>query len=83
MKIDWKAKLSSRKFWALIAALAVSILSGLVSAEVVTQVTSVISAVGACIAYMLAEAKVDAGRLSGGEDAYAVGFNVDSDTDDE
>lgn len=59
-KIDWKKKLSSRKFWALLAALAVAILTGIVKPEVVTQVVSVITAVGACVAYIMAEAKVDA-----------------------
>lgn len=60
MKIDWKRKLTSRKFWSLLAALAVAVLSGIVSDEVVTQVTGIITAVGACIAYIASEAKVDA-----------------------
>lgn len=61
-KIDWKRKLSSRKFWALIAALLVSILTGLVSDQVVNQITGIVSAVGACVVYMLAEAAVDKSR---------------------
>jgi FtsH-binding integral membrane protein len=64
MKIDWKRKLSSRKFWALIAALAVSVLTGLVSEATVAQVTGIITAVGACVAYMGAEAKIDAANTS-------------------
>lgn len=63
MKIDWKRKLSSRKFWAFLAALAVAILSGIAGEEVVTKVVSIISAVGACVAYILAEAKVDAAGI--------------------
>ncbi len=59
-KIDWKRKLSSRKFWAFLAAVAVAVLTGIVRPEVVNQVVGIITAVGACIAYIMAEAKVDA-----------------------
>lgn len=62
-KIDWKRKLSSRKFWALLAALATSVLAASGAGESVTlQVTGVIGAVGACVAYMLAEGAVDANK---------------------
>ena len=59
MEINWKQKLSSRKFWALLAALVASVISGTISPEVAVQVSSVIGAVGACIVYMLAESSVD------------------------
>ncbi len=60
MKINWKTKLSSRKFWALIAALATSILGAVGASENTTlQITGIITAVGACVAYMLAEAYAD------------------------
>jgi hypothetical protein len=59
MKIDWKRKLASRKFWALLAALATAILAGIVKDGVVQQVVGIITAVGACIAYIAAEATVD------------------------
>ena len=59
MKINWKQKLSSRKFWALLAALSVAIIGGAVSPEVAAQVSGIIGAVGACIVYMLAESSVD------------------------
>lgn len=59
-KIDWKRKLSSRKFWALLAALATSVMAASGAGESVTlQVTGVIGAVGACVAYMLAEGIAD------------------------
>lgn len=59
-KIDWKRKLSSRKFWALLAALATSLLAASGAGESVTlQVTGVIGAVGACVAYILAEGFAD------------------------
>lgn len=59
MKIDWKRKLTSRKFWSLLAALAVAVLQGIVVDDVVVRVTAIITAVGACIGYMFSEASVD------------------------
>lgn len=60
MKIDWKQKLASRKFWALIAGLATS---GLVLTNVpnheIAEVVAVIGAFGSIVVYMLAEAYVD------------------------
>ena len=65
-QIDWKRKLSSRKFWALLAALATSVMAAAGAGESVTlQVTGVIGAVGACVAYMLAEGIADAGGKDG------------------
>ncbi|MMZ65846.1 hypothetical protein D1872_282810 [compost metagenome] len=65
-KIDWARKLSSRKFWALLAALATSVLAAAGAGENVTlQVTGVIGAVGSCVAYMLAEGAADAGGSEG------------------
>ncbi|GIO30774.1 MULTISPECIES: hypothetical protein [Paenibacillus] len=56
-----KKKLSSRKFWALLAALATSILTAAGAGEnTVLQIMGIISAVGACVAYMLAEGIADA-----------------------
>lgn len=58
---DWKRKLSSRKFWALLSALITSLLTafGANNATAVIQGTGVIGAFGAVIAYILAEAYVD------------------------
>lgn len=62
-KINWKQKLASRKFWALVAALGTSVLVAFGAGdEVVTQVTGVIGAVGSVIAYIFAEAYVDGKR---------------------
>ena len=62
--INWKQKLTSRKFWALAAALATAILTGLATESQIAHVVSVISGIGACVAYMFAEAKVDAARMN-------------------
>lgn len=60
-KIDWKRKMSSRKFWALLAGFATSVLAAVGAGDDMTlKVTGVIGAVGACVAYMLAEGVADA-----------------------
>ena len=64
MKIDWKQKLSSRKFWAMIAALVLSILVFFnASDNTATQVSSIITAFGSICVYTLAETSVDKKRL--------------------
>ncbi|WP_018755217.1 hypothetical protein [Paenibacillus terrigena] len=63
--MDWKRKLASRKFWALVAALGTSVLvAGGAGAETVTQVVGIIGAVGAVVAYIFAEAYVDGKRTN-------------------
>jgi len=59
-KIDWKQKLSSRKFWALIAALVTSLLVLMrMPEETIAQVVAVIGAFASIAVYILAEASVD------------------------
>ncbi len=63
MKIDWKAKLTSRKFWAAIVAVVTCVCVIFGVDELTTeQVTALIMAVGALIAYILGEGFVDAQR---------------------
>lgn len=60
MKIDWKRKLSSRKFWALLVGLATSALVlAKIPENTIAQVVAVIGAFGSVVGYMLAEAYVD------------------------
>ena len=61
--INWKQKLTSRKFWALIAALVTAVLTGMATESQIAHVVSIVSGIGACVAYMFAEAKVDAARI--------------------
>jgi hypothetical protein len=62
MKIDWGRKLSSRKFWALLGALAVAALAALgAGPESIQRVEGVVGALGSCAVYMLAEGIADAG----------------------
>lgn len=61
MKIDWKRKLSSRKFWAMIAGFVAAVLAFVGTSDTaVTQVTAIISAAGVIVAYILAEGITDA-----------------------
>ena len=61
MKIDWAKKLTSRKFWAAIAQFVSMLLIALKCAEqTATQVTALIMAGGAVIAYILGEGLTDA-----------------------
>lgn len=63
MKIDWKSKLTSRKFWAAIVAVVTCVCVIFGVDELTTeQVTALIMAVGALIAYILGEGFVDAQR---------------------
>lgn len=61
MKIDWKKKLTSRKFWAAVAGFVTSVLVALnVSDLAVEQVVSVIGGIAVLIAYIFAEGFTDA-----------------------
>ncbi len=63
MKIDWKQKLSSRKFWAAITSLVVAVFAIFGVDKLTTeQVIALVAAVGALIAYILSEGYVDANR---------------------
>lgn len=62
-KINWKQKLSSRKFWAAVAGFVSAILVAANTSEnTVAQVTAIITAGGVLAAYILGESVVDANR---------------------
>ena len=60
MGIDWKRKLSSRKFWAALAGFvgAIAVFCG-AGESTITEVTAIISAAGVLIAYILGESIID------------------------
>lgn len=61
MKIDWKAKLTSRKFWAAVVGFVSSLMIAFaVPQATVTQVTGIIMSGAALIAYIIGEGLVDA-----------------------
>ena len=63
MKIDWKRKLTSRKFWAAVVGFVTQIMIASGASEgTVTQTTAVIMASATLIAYMLAEGIADNGK---------------------
>lgn len=62
-KIDWKSKLTSRKFWAAIIGFVTPMLLAFgVADETVTQVAGIIMAGATAIAYIIGEGLVDANR---------------------
>ena len=64
MGIDWKRKLSSRKFWAALTGFvgAVAVVCG-AGESLITEVTAIISAAGVLIAYILGESIVDSAGI--------------------
>lgn len=62
-KIDWKRKLSSRKFWAAFIGFITAILVAVKFTEIeITQVTAIISAFATLIIYILTEGYIDGKR---------------------
>lgn len=65
MGINWKSKLTSRKFWVSVVGFVSAILVACnVDNLAVEQVVAVITAGGVLIAYILGESTVDAARIS-------------------
>lgn len=59
--IDWKAKLTSRKFWAAICALVTNlVLAFRGTEETAVQVTAIIMAGASVVAYIIGEGMIDA-----------------------
>jgi hypothetical protein len=68
MKIDWKQKLTSRKFWAAIITFVTSILVAFnVPDLTIEQVTAIIMGGASMIAYIVGEGLVDAARIKNGD----------------
>ena len=61
--IDWKSKLTSRKFWMAVVAFVTPLLLAFgVAEDSVTQVVAIIMAGADVVAYVVAEGLVDANR---------------------
>ena len=61
MNIDWKTKLSSRKFWAGVVSFVSAVLLAFNVDEMTTnQVVTIVTGIGALVVYILAESYVDA-----------------------
>ena len=64
MKINWKQKLTSRKFWAAVITFVTTVLVAFgVPDLTVEQVTAIITAGASMIAYIIGEGLVDAARI--------------------
>lgn len=65
MKINWKQKLTSRKFWAAIIGFVTAIMVAFnVSDLTIEQVVGLITAASTLIAYIIGEGMVDAARVN-------------------
>ena len=65
MKIDWKRKLTSRKFWAAVVGfITPTLLAFGVSEAVATQVVSIIMAGAVLVAYIIGEGMTDAANAT-------------------
>lgn len=64
MKINWKQKLSSRKFWAAVSGVIISIMI-IFGADSGTQerITGAITATGTLVCYILAEGAADTANI--------------------
>jgi len=64
-KIDWKSKLSSRKFWAAVIGFVTALMVAFGANDLtIEKVVSVISASAVLIAYIIGEGMVDAARVN-------------------
>lgn len=64
-KIDWKSKLTSRKFWAAVIGFVTAILVAFgIDDLTIEQVVGLITAASTLIAYIIGEGMVDAARVN-------------------
>lgn len=71
MKIDWKRKLTSRKFWIAVVGFVTPLLLAFGVAETTaTQIAGIIMSGATCIAYILGEGLVDAESTEKNKDIY-------------
>ena len=79
--MDWKRKLTSRKFWSAVASFVSMLIVALRgSQETAVQVTALIMAGAAVVAYIVGEGLADAANV---EPDYSIEYAEDGDEDDE
>ena len=70
MKIDWKRKLTSRKFWVAVIGFVTALMVGFgVGESTAAEVTAIITAGATLIAYIVGEGIVDASNAGTSSDA--------------
>lgn len=84
-QINWKQKLTSRKFWAAIVGFVTAILVAFgIDDLTIEQVIALITASSTLIAYMIGEGMVDAARIKTDDFIVdAIGFDLDETGGDE
>jgi hypothetical protein len=64
VKIDWKRKLTSRKFWVAVIGFVTTVMIALnIDKMTVEQVAAIISAMGTLVAYIIGEGLTDAAHI--------------------
>ena len=67
-KIDWKRKLTSRKFWLAVIGFVTALLVAFnVDKLTVEQVVAIVSALGTLVAYIIGEGMTDAAHIKEGK----------------
>lgn len=67
MNINWKQKLTSRKFWAAVTGFVTTLLAAFGAPDLQTeQIIAIITAGATLIAYIIGEGMVDAARIKEG-----------------
>ena len=67
-KIDWKRKLTSRKFWVAVIGFVTALLVAFnVDKLTIEQVVAIISALGTLVAYIIGEGMTDAAHVREGK----------------
>lgn len=68
VKINWKRKLTSRKFWVAVIGFVTAVMVALnIDKMTVEQVAAIISAMGTLIAYIIGEGMTDAAHIREGK----------------
>lgn len=68
VKIDWKRKLTSRKFWVAVIGFVTAVMVALnIDKMTVEQVAAIISAMGTLVAYIIGEGLTDAAHIKEGK----------------
>ncbi|MEE0970124.1 MAG: hypothetical protein U0M06_12205 [Clostridia bacterium] len=79
MNIDWKRKLTSRKMWAAVTSFITSVLVAFGVPDItVAQVTAIVTAGAAMVAYIIGEGLVDAARAKGSTNGETDGKSDDN-----
>ena len=67
-KVDWRRKLSSRKFWVAIVGFSTAILTVLnVNSLTIEHIVAIISALGTLVSYIISEGMTDVAELNGND----------------